>query len=260
MNFSKYSARRSLAVALLGAAPLQAAWSDETDGPPGADGRHWGIGLGGGIQTQPYAGVDRKTQALPILFFENRYVRLIGPGIDLKLPDAGPVSFALRARYSGEGYTEDDSPMLAGMGSRHGGVWLGASARWRNDIAQVFSEVSGDVSGRSNGLQARLGIDKEFRLGRFGLTPGISATWYDSKYVDYYYGVTSAEALATRAQYSGRATVNTELSLRSRYMLSPQSALTFEIGATRLGSGITDSPLVDRSTTAKVGVGYLYRF
>ena len=260
MNFSKYSARRSLAVALLGAAPLQAAWSDETDGPPGADGRHWGIGLGGGIQTQPYAGVDRKTQALPILFFENRYVRLIGPGIDLKLPDAGPVSFALRARYSGEGYAEDDSPTLAGMASRHGGVWLGASARWRNDIAQVFTEASGDASGRSKGLQARLGIDKEFRLGRFSLTPGVSATWYDSKYIDYYYGVTSAEALASRAQYSGRATVNTELSLRSRYMLSPQSALTFEIGATRLGSGITDSPLVDRSTTAKVGVGYLYRF
>jgi outer membrane scaffolding protein for murein synthesis (MipA/OmpV family) len=260
MNFPKYSARRSLAVALIGAAPLQATWSAEPEGPPDADGRHWAIGLGGGIQTQPYAGVDRKAQALPILFFQNQYVRVMGLGVDLKLPDAGPVSFALRARYSGEGYAEDDSPRLAGMASRHGGVWLGASARWRNDIATMFSEVSSDASGHSKGLQARLGIDKEFRLGRVSLTPGVSATWYDNKYVDYYYGVTSAEALASRAQYGGRATVNTELSLRSRYMLSPQSALTFEIGATRLGSGITDSPLVDRSTTAKVGVGYLYRF
>jgi outer membrane scaffolding protein for murein synthesis (MipA/OmpV family) len=260
MNFPKYSARRRLAVALLSAAPLQAAWSDEPDGPPGADGRHWGIGLGGGIQTQPYAGVDRKAQALPILFFENRYVRVIGPGVDLKLPDAGPVSFALRARYSGEGYAEDDSPLLAGMGSRHGGVWLGASARWHNDIAQVFSEVSGDASGHSKGLQARVGIEKAFRFGRFNLTPSLSATWYDSKYVDYYYGVTSAEALATRAQYDGRATVNTELSLRSRYMLSPQSAITLDVGVTRLGSGIRGSSLVDRSSTAKVGMGYLYRF
>jgi len=260
MNLSKYSARRRLAVALLVAAPLQAAWSDEPDGPPGADGRHWGIGLGGGVQTQPYAGVDRKAQALPLLFFENRYVRVMGPGVDFKLPDAGPVSFALRARYSGEGYAEDDSPTLAGMGSRHGGVWLGASVHWRNDIATVFGEVSSDASGHSNGLQARVGIDKEFRLGRVSLTPALSATWYDSKYVDYYYGVTSAQALATRAQYSGRSTVNTELSLRGRYLLTPQSALTFEIGTARLGSGVADSPLVDRSTTAKVGVGYLYRF
>jgi len=260
MNFPRYSARRRLAVALLVAAPLQAAWSDEPDGPPGADGPHWGIGLGGGVQTQPYAGVDRKAQALPILFFENRYVRVMGPGLDLKLPDAGPVSFALRARYSGEGYAEDDSPLLAGMGSRHGGLWLGASARWRNDVAPVFAEVSSDASGHSKGLQARIGIDREFRLGRFSLAPGLSATWYDSKYVDYYYGVTPAEALATRAQYSGRATVNTELILRGRYLLSPVAALTFEIGAARLGSGISDSPLVDRSTTAKLGVGYAYRF
>jgi MipA family protein len=260
MNFPNYSARRSLAVALLGAAPLQAAWSDEPEGPPGADGRHWAIGLGGGVQTQPYAGVDRKTRALPLILFENRYVRVAGPGLDLKLSDAGPVSFSLRARYADEGYAEDDAPGLAGMASRHGGVWLGASARWRSDIAQVLTEVASDASGHSKGVQARVGIDREFRLGRFSLTPGLSAIWYDRKYVDYYYGVTSAEALATRAQYSGRAAVNTELSLRSRFMLSPQSALTFEIGATRLGSGIKDSPLVDRGTTAKVGVGYLYRF
>jgi outer membrane scaffolding protein for murein synthesis (MipA/OmpV family) len=259
MNLPKYSACRGFAIVLLSAAPLQAAWSDEPEGPPD-DGRHWAIGLGGGVETQPYAGVERKAQALPILLFQNQYVRVMGPSVDLKLPDAGPVSFALRARYSGDGYAEDDSPTLAGMGSRHGGVWLGASARWRNDIATVFGEVSGDASGHSNGLQARVGVDKEFRFGRLGLTPALSATWYDSKYIDYYYGVTSAQALATRAQYSGRATLNAELSLRGRYILTPQSALTFEIGATRLGSGITDSPLVDRSTTAKAGVGYLYRF
>lgn len=260
MNFPKYSARRGLAVALLSAALLQSAWSDEPEGPPGADGRHWAIGLGGGIATQPYAGIDRKTQALPLLLFENQYVRVMGPGVDLRLPDAGPVSLSLRARYSEEGYAEDDAPNLAGMASRHGGVWLGASARWRSDIAHVFTDVASDASGHSKGLQARVGVDQTFRLGRFSLTPGIAAVWFDRKYVDYYFGVASAEALATRPRYDGRATVNTELSLRTRYMLSPQSAVTFDIGATRLGSGITDSPLVDRSTTTKVGVGYLYRF
>jgi len=120
--------------------------------------------------------------------------------------------------------------------------------------------MSSDASGHSKGLQARVGLDKAFQFGRVSLTPSLSATWYDSKYVDYYYGVSSAEALTTRARYSGRSTVNLELSLRSRYMLSPVSALTFDLGATRLGGGITDSPLVDRSTTAKASVGYLYRF
>jgi outer membrane protein len=260
MNFPKYSARRSLAVVLLGAAPLQAAWADEPEGPPDVAGRHWAIGVGGGVQTQPYAGIDRKAQALPLILFENKYVRVAGPGLDLKLPDAGPVSLSLRARYADEGYAEDDAPGLAGMASRHGGVWLGASARWRSGVAQLFTEVLSDASGHSNGLQARVGVDKEIRFGRFSVTPTVSAIWLDRKYVGYYYGVTAAEATMARPEYDGRATVNTEFTLRTRYMLAPDQALTLDIGATRLGAGIQNSPLVGRSATANVRMGYLYRF
>lgn len=72
------------------------------------------------------------------------------------------------------------------------------------------------------------------------------------------YGATAGEALATRPQHEGRSTVNTELALRTRCMLSSQSAVAFDTGVTKLGSGISDSPLVDRSTTARVSVGYLY--
>jgi outer membrane scaffolding protein for murein synthesis (MipA/OmpV family) len=43
-------------------------------------------------------------------------------------------------------------------------------------------------------------------------------------------------------------------------MLAPNQTTFVDLGVTRLGSSIKNSPLVDRSTLPMVRVGYLYRF
>lgn len=88
-----------------------------------------------------------------MLSFENRYVRVLGPSLDLKLPSAGPVSLALRARYSDQGYKASDAAELEGMDERKGGLWLGARADWRLPFAQLSAEWQGDANGRSDGQQ-----------------------------------------------------------------------------------------------------------
>jgi len=249
-----------LAAALGLAAPLQSTLAQDV--PEGRDpnAARWGIGLGVGVESRPYEGAERKVRPLPILTFENRYVRVAGPGIDLKLPELGPVSFALSARYMGRAYKASDAPILEGMEDRKGGAWLGGSARWRTSVVDMQAELLRDVSGNSEGLQAKLGLSKEFRAGRFMFTPGVAATWMDKKLVSYDYGVTAEEALAGRPQYDGKATVNLDLNLRTMYMLAPQHVLMLDVGGTHLGSGITDSPLVGRDNIARVRFGYLYRF
>ena len=54
-----------------------------------------------------------------------------GRRVDLKLLPPGPVDLALRLRYEGAGYEASDSPALAGMDERKGGLWAGAALRWR---------------------------------------------------------------------------------------------------------------------------------
>jgi MipA family protein len=220
----------------------------------------WGLGLAVGVEKQPYRGIDNETRAIPLVTYENKWVSIFGPGIDVKLPSAGPVSFRLRARYSMDGYEAGDSPFLAGMDERKDGIWLGGAAIWRNDLANLSAELLGDASGNSKGTKFRLMVDRRFQAGSFDITPRLAATRLDEKYVSYYYGVNAAEVRAGRPFYQGGSTVNLEAGVRVGYAIAPKQTIFLDLSTTSLGSSIKDSPLVERSTQSGVRVGYLYRF
>lgn len=220
----------------------------------------WGLGFAAASDRKPYRAFDNKTQGLPLVTYENRYVSILGPGLDLKLPSAGPVSFRLRARYANDGYEPQDSPFLAGMDKRKAGFWLGGAATWHAGFANLSAELLADASGNSDGMQFKLRLDRRFQAGAFDITPRISANWVDKKYVDYYYGVRSYEVRADRSLYEGRSTVNVEVGLRLGYALAPKQTVFLDVSASSLGSGVKDSPLVDRSSATAVRVGYIYRF
>lgn len=255
MKFLRPPRPTLLAVGLAAGLPLSSLAADE----PVADSQ-WGLGLAVGVSQRPYRDADNETRALPLLTYENRWVRIGGPGIDLKLPSAGPVSFALRARYAFDGYEQDDAPILNGMTERKDSFWLGGAAKWHNPIVDVSAEWLGDVSSHSKGQQFKLQLDRSFRAGAFQFTPRVAATWLDRKYVDYYYGVTAPEVTADRPFYEGAATVNAEVGLRTVYGLAPRHALSLDVSTTRLGTGIKDSPLVERRNVSRVVFGYVYRF
>ena len=118
----------------------------------------------------------------------------------------------------------------------------------------------GDALGKSKGVEARFGAEHDFRVDSFVFTPHVAAEFVDNKYVDYYYGVTAAEATANRAAYEGKSTVNLEAGLRAAFMIDPKNSVFVDGNAKALGKGITDSPLVDRKTTSSFAAGYIYRF
>jgi outer membrane protein len=255
---------------------LPAAWAQNSslDQPPAAaesqpgqsaDASRWGIGIAAGAKQQPYTGAGTESQGIPLIYYENRYVRVLGAGAELKLPKVelgsnSSLSFGLRARYGLGGYEPSDAPILQGMQERKSSVWLGAGATWRNEIADVSAEWLGDASGKSKGQQFRLGVQRDFRAGDFTLTPRIEAHWLDKKYVDYYYGVRAEESRPGRPAYLGASTVNTEVGLRIGYAIDPHQSVFVDVSATQLGKQIKNSPLVDRSNQSAVSVGYLYRF
>ncbi|MBV8624152.1 MAG: MipA/OmpV family protein, partial [Herbaspirillum sp.] len=84
--------------------------------------------------------------------------------------------------------------------------------------------------------------------------------WMNSNYVDYYFGVRQNEVTAQRAFYQGSSTANLVGGLRTDLRMTQSQSLFLDLRLTRYGSGITDSPLVDRNHAAAVRAGYLYRF
>lgn len=232
-------------------------WAQAADAALKPGESQWGLGVGASARRKPYRDMGTDYTAIPVLSYENRWLQVYGIGADLKLPSFGPVSFRLRTRYGlSDGYEGSDSAALEGMADRNPRLWFGAAAVWHNDIANVSAEWLGSADGN----KAALMLSRGFQLGSFRLTPHVSAQWLSAENVDYYYGVRAAEARIGRPQFQGESTINLSAGLRVDYRLARHHQLFLDVTATRLGSSIKDSPIVDCSNMTSVAVGYLYRF
>jgi outer membrane protein len=250
----------AIATSILSASFLPSAWAQTNEEKFRDGGSQWGLGIGVAMERRPYRDFDDKTQVLPMITYENKWVSLSVPTLDLKLPSAGPVEFRLRARYANDGYDSGDSSYLSGMDKRKNSVWVGGAAIWHNDFANLTTEVLTDGSSNSKGTKFKLQVDRRLSSGAWGFTPRMAVHMVDSKYVDYYYGVRASEARIDRPLYDGKSTTNIEVGLRVDYAVTPKQLLFVDVGATSFGNGIKDSPLVDHSNQTGLRAGYVYRF
>jgi outer membrane protein len=128
---------------------------------------------------------------------------------------------------------------------------------WQTGIGTL----SGDfLTAGSKGRKADIQFGSPFRFGQWTIEPHIGAEWLNNDNVDYYYGVTSAESRPWRDQYTGKSSYNFSAGTRFDYRFTPHQNVSLDVGVTRLGSGITDSPLVDKTVIPQVRLSYLYRF
>lgn len=263
-HHSTRSARRVLGTAATLLSALTVSGHSLAQNATGSEGTQWGLGLAAGVFQRPYAGADNKNRALPLLYVENRWLRIAGPSADLKLGTLqggyGALAFTGRLKYDGIGYDADDSPQLAGMDERKKSFWAGGAVSWNTAIARTSLEWLGDASGNSKGQQLQLQVDRRFGFGALSITPRAQAQWLDKKYVDYYYGVKAHEATAGRAQYSGKSALTYSLGARMDYQIQSRHSVFLDVSATRLPDEIKNSPIVDRSSVARASVGYMYRF
>lgn len=219
----------------------------------------WGLGVGAAVQRSPFTGGGNKAVGLPVVFYNSQNFRFFGNAADWKLLSFGDVEFALRAKIAGDSRDQNDAPILNGTAERKFAVLLGATATWATPWARVSLEAA-SATDKAKGQTAAVNIEHGFEAGGFTLTPHVNADWMSDDYVNYYFGVRPEESSAARPAYNGKSTVNVSAGLRVNYALSRQQILSVDVGAKHYGTGITDSPLVERSTTPVVRLGYLYRF
>lgn len=225
-----------------------------------ADNSRWGIGLGAAVIERPYRDYDNETKAIPIVYFENRWLDINGGRIDFKVNESDVLEFRVRARYALDGYETDESDYLQGMEERDDSVWVGGAVIWKNSIAEVSAEYLTDAMDNSGGSRGRVQVERRFGMGRFGLTPRVVGEWVDQKYVAYYYGVLPEEATVDRPFYEGDATVNVEAGIRLDYSPAQRHTFFLDVGTVSLGDEIKQSPLVERSTQTRISAGYLFHF
>lgn len=229
----------------------------------------WGVGVAVLSNQKAYTDIDRDIMAIPLLSYENEYIKWYGLAIDFKLPsivlnDSQQIDFSIAADYDFGGYDNDeanDTPILNGMDERDGGYELGAKIEWKTPWVDVSAKYLADVSGDRNGSRFSIGFERNWMFGQhFMVSPHLEVTWMNDNYVDHMYGVRSHEVRANRPLYVGKSTFNIEYGIMAIYMFDMHNSLFLNISATSLGDKIQDSPITDSSTENSLMLAYAYYF
>jgi outer membrane scaffolding protein for murein synthesis (MipA/OmpV family) len=118
-----------------------------------------------------------------------------------------------------------------------------------------------DVSGASKGGIIRFIGLRRIELGHgFGVEAFGEVEWLSAKVTDYYYGVTSSEATASRPFYQPTSSVDLVAGLHFNYDFGSKSTILFGYEASILGSAAADSPIVQTKFNNLFYVGYGLRF
>ena len=247
--FTRQLAAHLLAVAVLTHSTTSIA-QDGTDGK-------WDLKLGVGALTTSDFWTDTESQVTPISHFE-----LSKGNWRFNPKNLVGYQFTFNERWNA----------TVGVGIREDGYDRSFSRRDRNAVSDVFDgykerdteavfnyslgyddwlsiDATRDVSGKSDSNSASLSVEVPIyqKVAGLSISATASINWYDSNYVNYYYGVSDRQIddAVGRGAYKAGDAINYEFGLSAAYPVTKRWTVMASLTHTGLDSDITDSPLVD---------------
>lgn len=233
----------------------------------------WKFNLGIGVGEQPkFPGSDSdRTRLMPILGAQ--YGRFFVGGAPGAGSTAGLGMYLLRDSGWSVGVglganlttprKASDSPRLTGMGdiprTELGSLFVNYDWRW----LAVHSKVQTDIGGKNEGTTASLELEGRVPLGGgVMLSAGPGLTWADHKYQQTFFGVDSAQSLASGlAAYNATAGVNSvRLNIGLNYRISPRWGVGLRTSVGRLTGSAADSPITESKNQTSFGLFTSYGF
>jgi outer membrane protein len=203
-----------------------------------------GFELGGGVQVRPsYEGADSfAVGGYPIIKFNRLELK---NGFSLGGGDSTGFGFRPSFNVRGE-RNAADHPELNGLKAVDTAVELGLGADYEFDMARFSGEFRRGVTGH-DGFVGEAGVQLIARpMEGLSLSAGPRLSFADSEYMNTYFGVTAAEAVA-----SGRPAFTADGGLKSagiaasvRYEVTTDWGIEGSVAWDRLVGDAADSPIV----------------
>jgi outer membrane protein len=221
----------------------------------------WSLGAAVIASPRPYIGTNARVFPVPAIGLEYKrwFVQGIRGGYSFIKSDRFTANAFAQARF--RGLEPDDSPFLEGMEERKKSMDAGLELIYSGRPVGFRASVLTDTLGRSNGQEVSLMAVSGVPLGRLGIIlVGIGPRWLSQNRVDYYYGVRDNEATPLRPAYTGEATWNLDINVTAIINVSSKWSLLALLNREGLGTGIKNSPLVDRTSAYALVTSISYNF
>lgn len=245
------------AMLLLAATPVYALQPPAPDVGQGG----WWMGLGYLRYQRPYVGTSRWNRILPFFDIDRPHFFVHGLSAGWRAWHSGNNAVSLVEHPDALHYNAASNDALTGMTTKLATVMGGPAWTWRFvPHLSLETEALADLLRRNDGAILDVALAGRWRAGAWSFQPRLTLEWQSANYVDYYYGVTTAEARPGRPAYSGKSTLNEALGFEVNRTLGSHFAATLGAYETRYGSGITSSPIVARSDALSLLLALYYRF
>lgn len=223
----------------------------------------WKVTVGvGAVYLPEYEGSDEfEIQPFPIVsaqFGDRVHLGIDGLVVDLWEHNG----FGVAAKGGVEmGRKEDDSDYLRGLGDVNMGGVVGALLTYETGPFEVYASLDKTLGG-SEGLTGTVGAKASYQYERFVFSADVSGTWADSKHMESYFAVNSAQSARSglREYEAGAGFKRVDLKGSVTYKWTENWMVTGAAGAGFLLGDAKDSPIVkdDIQPFAMLGVGYQF--
>ena len=226
--------------------------------------RHGNLyGLGVGVMPKTSGSEDLRTMVLPVIqatYADRFYINALRAGVWLVDSDDRRlrVGLAADARF---GWKAEDGARTKGMQDRDFSVDLGPALRWQTDYGTLNAQWGFDVGGASKGQNVQLQFVRALVRGPGLRVNGlVGITWNDKRTNNYYYGVSPAEATASRPTYSASSGTQLQAGVNGAWPVGQRGSVLFGLMATRLGGAQAGSPIVETRIQPLAYAGYGWSF
>lgn len=216
-------------------------------------------GIGVAILPKTSGSDEFRVLALPIInanYGDRFYINALQAGVWLLDSEDKRLRFGLaaQARF---GWDADDGKLTLGMNDRDFTVDLGPAVRWQTDYGTFNAQWGFDVGGASNGQTVELQYIKNLIRGnKFKLNGSMGATWNNSKFNDYYFGVGADETSQSRPAYYAGSGTEFKIGVNGSYAVGKDSFVLFGTSVTRISDEQANSPIVETRMQPFAYLGY----
>ncbi len=232
-----------------------------TSGTPSEDKFEFSLGAGVIISPRPYVGSRARVFPIPALELQYKrwFVQGIRGGYSIVESDKFVANLFAQVRF--RGLEPENNPYLEGMDTRKKSMDAGIECIYGGRPVGFRATALTDTFGRSKGQEVSLMGTSGIPMGGRGIVLfGIGPRWLSHSRVDYYYGVREYEATPTRFSYVGTSTWNLDINVTGIVNLTSKLRLLAIMNREGFGSGIKNSPIIEKASAYAFITSLSYKF